>query len=136
MFSKFRRSSPAVNPKQRVLGLAENALIKTSLQHQGFMKVCEVLHLQGPHISLETLVTAVGRLQCRHPFLRSRLQVNPTKPDSYLMEEDNTLQLKIREISRKRDDHLNFWRQEWREREKEPAVVGQGLAEFWLLQVQ
>jgi hypothetical protein len=52
------------------------------------------------------------------------------------MEEDDTLRLKIEEIPRKRDDHLNFWRQEWREREKEPAVIGQGLAEFWLLQVQ
>ncbi|CAF0853275.1 unnamed protein product [Rotaria sordida] len=40
----------------------------------------------------------------------------------------------IREIRRKRDDHLNFWRQEWREREKDSVVIGQGLAEFWLLQ--
>ncbi|CAF1381710.1 unnamed protein product [Rotaria sordida] len=50
------------------------------------------------------------------------------------MEESNTLRLKIREIPRKRDDHLNFWRQEWREREKDSVVIGQGLAEFWLLQ--
>jgi hypothetical protein len=28
-----------------------------------------------------------------------------------------------------------FWRQEWREREKETTVIDQGLAEFWLLQV-
>jgi len=136
MLSRFRPSSPTVNPKQRVFGLAENAVIQSSIQHQGFMKVGEVLHLQGPHISVEILASAIGRLQVRHPFLRSRLQMNPAKPNSYLMEEDDTLRLKIEEIPRKRDDHLNFWRQEWREREKEPAVIGQGLAEFWLLQVQ
>jgi hypothetical protein len=100
------------------------------------MKVGEVLHLQGPYISLEKLASVVRRLQCRHPFLRSRLKTNPAKPDSYLMEEDDTLRLKIREIPRKRDDHLNFWREEWRKREKEPAVIGQGLTEIWLLQVQ
>ena len=40
----------SVKPKQRIFGLAENALMKTSLQHQGYMKVAEVLQLQGPHI--------------------------------------------------------------------------------------
>ena len=100
------------------------------------MKVGEVLHLQGPHISLETLTSAITRLQCRHPFLRSRLQNNPTKRDSYIMEEDHTFRPTIREIPRNRDDHLNFWRQEWRQREKEPATIGHGLIEFWLLQVQ
>jgi hypothetical protein len=136
MVSRFQRNSTTINPKQRVLGSAENALTKTSMLHQGHMKVGEVLHLQGPHISLETLTSAVSLLQRRHAFLRSRLQNNPAKPDSYLMEEDDTFRLKIREISRSRDDHLNFWRQEWRQREKEPATIGQGLAEIWLLQVQ
>ncbi len=136
MFSRFRRSQSNVNPKQRIFGLAENALIKTSLLHQGYMKVGQVLHLQGPHISLETLKSAVSHLQRRHPFLRSRLQSIPGKSHTYMMEEDDTLCLKIREIPRQRDNYLNFWRQEWREREKEAAVVGEGLAEFWLLQVQ
>lgn len=135
MLSRFRRSAPTINPKQRMLGPAENALVQASMKHQGYMKVGEVLHLQGPHISLEALQSAVRRLQCRHPFLRSRLQSNLAKSNSYLMEEDTTLQLTIREIARKRDEHLNFWRQEWREREKESAMIGQGLAEFWLLQV-
>ena len=133
--SRFRRNSPTVNSKQRVLGLAENALVMTSLQHQGFMKVGEVLHLEGPHISLEVLSRAVACLQRRHPVLRSRLQLSPQKPGTYLLEEDDTLQLKIREIPRKRTDHLIFWREEWREREKETTVISQGLAEFWLLQV-
>jgi hypothetical protein len=136
MVSRFQRNSTTINPKQRVLGSAENALTKTSMLYQGHMKVGEVLHLQGPHISLETLTSAVSLLQRRHAFLRSRLQNNPAKPDSYLMEEDDTFRLKIREISRSRDDHLNFWRQEWRQQEKEPATIGQGLAEIWLLQVQ
>lgn len=136
MASSSPRSSSTASSKQRVLGLAENALIKTSLLHQGYMKVGEVLHLQGPYISLEALELAVNKLQRRHPFLRSRLQNNPAKRDTYLMHEDNTLRLKIREISRKRDDHLNFWRQEWQEQEKNTPVVGEGLVEFWLLQVE
>ncbi|CAF1934456.1 unnamed protein product [Rotaria magnacalcarata] len=98
------------------------------------MKVGVLLHLQGPYISLEALTIAVNHLQYRHPFLRSRLQNNPTKPGNYLMEEDNAFRLKIREVPRKRNDHLHFWRQEWREREKESAIIGQGLVEFWLLQ--
>jgi hypothetical protein len=135
MLSRFHRSSRTLNPKQRILGSAENALVKTSQQHHGYMKVGEVLHLHGPHISLEALTSAVVRLQCRHPFLRSRLQNNPAKPDSYVVEEDDTLRLKIREVPRKRDDHLKFWLREWQEREKDIAIIGQGLAEFWLLQV-
>ena len=82
------------------------------------------------------LESAVACLQRRHPFLRSRLQPNPAKPNSYLMEEDSTLRLNIQEIPRKCEDHLAFWSQEWREREKQSPVVGQGLVEFWLLQVQ
>ncbi|CAF1543908.1 unnamed protein product, partial [Rotaria sp. Silwood1] len=70
----------------------------------------------------------------RHPILRSRLQINSEKPDSYLLQEDDTLQLQIREIPRKRTDHLVFWRQEWSDREKIITDIGQGLAEFWLLQ--
>ena len=73
MASWFRPTAPPVNPKQRIFGSAENAIMRTSQQRQGYMKVFEVLHLQGPHISLEDLSTAVHRLQYRHPFLRSRL---------------------------------------------------------------
>lgn len=135
MTTNVRESSSTVNVKQRVFGPAENSLIRTSLQFQGYMKVGEVLHLQGPHISLEMLESAIHRLQCRHPFLRSRLQINPAKRDTYLMEEDNTFRLKIREIFRKRDDHLDSWKQEWRKYEKNAPVIGEGLVEFWLLQV-
>lgn len=121
--------------KQRLLGSAENGFMHASQQFKGFTKVGEVLHLQGPHISLEELSAAVNRLQRRHPVLRSRLQINPEKPNTYLLEEDDKIQLMIREISRKRAEHMIFWRQEWREREKETTIIGQGLAEFWLLQV-
>ena len=78
----------------------------------------------------------MGCLQRRHPFLRSRLKINPTQADSYMMEEDFTLRLPIRELSRKRDIHQNFWYEEWRRREKEPVIIGQPLMEFWLLQVE
>ncbi len=136
MFSWFRQNnSSVVNQKQRLLGPAENALMHASQQQQGYGKVGEVLHLQGPHISLEALTVAINHLRRRHPVLRSRLQINSQEPTSYLLEEDDTLQLKIREIPRKRADHLTFWRQEWREREKDLVIIGQGLAEFWLLQV-
>jgi hypothetical protein len=136
MFSWFRQNNfPVVNQKQRLLGSAEHALMQASQQHQGYMKVGEVLHLQGPRISLEALSIAVNHLQHRHPVLRSRLQIDSQKPDTYLLEEDDTLQLRIREIPRKRAEHLMFWQQEWREREKETTAIGQGLAEFWLLQV-
>ncbi len=70
------------------------------MQHQGNSKLGEVLHLQGPHISLEMLESTIGYLERRHPFLRSRLKINPTKLDSYLMEEDNTLRLNIYESVR------------------------------------
>ena len=136
MLSRLRQRSPPVNPKQRIFGSAENTIMRVSQQRQGFMKVLEVLHLQGPHISLEELEAAVYRLQRRHPFLRSGLQINPSAPDSFLVEEDDTLRLKIREIPRKREEHLTFWRQEWREHEKDTIAIGQGLAEFWLLQVE
>ncbi|CAF1564865.1 unnamed protein product [Rotaria magnacalcarata] len=135
MFSWFQpNSTPAVNKKQRLLGSAENALMHASQQHQGYTKVGEVLHLQGPYISVETLSAAISLLQRRHPVLRSRLQINPEKPDSFLLEEDDTLKLNIRVIPRKHDDHLIFWRQEWRQQEKKITNIGQGLAEFWLLQ--
>ncbi|UJR11895.1 hypothetical protein I4U23_016073 [Adineta vaga] len=120
--------------KQRIMGSAENALVATSQKHLGYMKVGEVLHLQGPYIKLEALIFAVHRLQLRHPFLRSRLQTNPAKPGTFLMEEDFSLELKIVEILRNRSDHVHFWQEEWKKREKEPAILGQGLAEFWLLQ--
>ncbi|CAF1148322.1 unnamed protein product [Adineta ricciae] len=120
--------------KQRILGTAENALIETSRQHQGHMKVGEVLHLQGPYISLDMLIAAINRLQRRHPFLRSRLENNSTKPGTYLLAEDDTFSPKILTFARKHEDRLNFCLQEWRNREKEPAVIGQGLVEFWLLQ--
>lgn len=123
------------NSKQRIFGSAENALIKTSLQCQGYMRVGEVLHLQGPCISLDRLQSAIRCLQCRHPFLRSRLQINPAETGSHLMEEDQDLRLPIREIARKRENHLNFYCEEFRIREKEPVIIGQPLIEFWLLQV-
>jgi hypothetical protein len=122
--------SPDVIPKQRLLGSAENGFMMASQRFKGHTKIGEVLHLQGPHISLEVLSVAVNHLQRRHPVLRSRLQTNPEKLNSYLLEEDNTLQPTIREILRKRTENTTFWRQEWREREKGSAVIGQGLAEF------
>jgi hypothetical protein len=136
MFSWFRENnSPVINQKEQTFGSTANVLMQASQQYQGYMKVGLVLHLQGPHISLESLSTAINHLQCRHPVLRCRLRINPKKPNNYLLVEDDTLQLKIREISRKRTDHLTFWRQEWREREKQTTIIEQGLAEFWLLQV-
>ncbi|CAF1183654.1 unnamed protein product [Adineta steineri] len=134
MLSKSHDSPSSFEPKQRLLGPAENGILRISQQFQGYQKAGQVLHLQGPYISLETLSSVISRLQCRHPFLRSRLQISSTEPDSYLMEEDDTLCLKILEIARKNADHLHFWRQAWKEREKDTIVIGQGLAEFWLLQ--
>lgn len=136
MFSLFQKKrSPVDKKNQRLLGSLENAYVIGSQKYQGLAKICEVLHLQGPYISLETLSTAVGKLQERYPTLRSRLQRNSRKADSYLLEEDDTLQLKIIEIARKRADHEMFWKQEWRKREKATTAIGEGLAEFWLLQV-
>ncbi|CAF0775620.1 unnamed protein product [Adineta steineri] len=134
MSSDFHQDLPVNDVRQRLLSPAENALIRTSLQHQGYMRLGQVLHLQGPYISLETLTSVIGHLQHRHPFLRSRLKINPTKPDTYLMEEDETLRLKIREIPRRHDRHLDLWREEWHKHEKQIPIIGEGLAEFWLLQ--
>ncbi|CAF3662958.1 unnamed protein product, partial [Adineta steineri] len=135
MFSWFQQNTPiVVNEKQRLLGSAENALMQASQQCQGYMKFGEVLHIRGPHISSNTLSMAINHLQRRHPVLRSRLQINPEKSDTYILEEDDTVQLKIRQIPRKRVDHQIFWRQEWRERERDITAIGQGLTEFWLLQ--
>ncbi|CAF0982264.1 unnamed protein product [Adineta ricciae] len=134
MTSKGHRRASLKQLKQRLMGPAENALIATSQQHLGYMKVGEVLHLQGPYIPIENFISAVRRLQLRHPFLRSRLESNPAKPGTYLLQEDHSLDLNVIELLRNRSDHANFWREQWKIREKEPAVVGQGLAEFWLLQ--
>ena len=120
--------------KRRILGSWENTLINISRKYQGLFRVAEILRLQGPIIRLQALEAAVSCLQQRHPFLRSRLRNNPATQNSYLMEEDITVHLKVREIHRKRNDHLNFWQQEWREREKDIPMIDQGLAEFWLLQ--
>ena len=124
----------SITSKQRILGSAENALVDLALQHRGYMKVGTVLHLQGPQININELQTAVNYLQQRHPFLRSRLKHNPDNDKSYLMEEDSNLRLKIREIPRKRDEYLDFWRQEWREHEKDVPIIGEALAEFCLFQ--
>lgn len=121
--------------KQRLLGSAENGFMQASQQFKGFTRIGEVLHLQGPHISLNALSMVVNQLQQRHPVLRNRLQINPENPKRYLLEQDNALQLMIREIPRKRLEHISFWREEWRNREKETSIIGQGVAEFWLLQV-
>lgn len=136
MFSRCQKDrSSAEKKNQRLLGEMENAYMKSSQKFQGATRICEVLHLQGPYISLETLSKAISKLQQRHPTLRSRLQQNGRKVHNYLLEEDNTLQLKIIEIPRQRSDHQTFWRQEWRKREKSAPIIGEPLAEFWLLQV-
>lgn len=119
---------------EHFLGSAENSLMQASQNHQGYMKVGQVLHLQGPYIRLEALHTAVKKLQGRHPSLRSRLRRIPEQTDSYFLEEDETLELNIIEVERKRFDHLTFWKKEWRQREKIITPIGHGLAEFWLLQ--
>ena len=136
MLSWFQRNDVAhINSKQRLFGSAENALMHASQQYRGNWKFGEVLHLEGPYISLEVFSMAIHCLQRRHPVLRSRLQMNSKKPNSYLIEEDDALQLKIRDIPRKRADYLTFWQEEWRKREKETTAIGEGLVEFWLLQV-
>ena len=127
-------SMSSTTSKQRIFGSAENALVDLALQHRGYMKVGTVLHLQGPQININELQTAVNYLQQRHPFLRSRLKHNPDNDKSYLMEEDSNLRLNIREIPRKRDEYLDFWRQEWREHEKDVPIIGEALAEFCLFQ--
>lgn len=136
MFSWFRQNNSSIpNENQRLLGPSENALVQASLKYQGYTRVGEVLFLNGPHISLNKLSAAVSLLQHRHRVLRSRLKINSEKPDTYLLEEDHTLQLPIIEMPRKRADHLIFWRQQWKEREKKVMDIDQGIAEFWLLQV-
>lgn len=130
-----RNDSSISNKTQRVFGAAANGMMQASQQYQGHVKIGEVLHLEGPRISLEELSGAIHCLQRRHPVLRSRLQIHPDKQNVYLLEEDDTLRLRVREISRKSVDHLVAWRREWKEREKEITAIGQGLAEFWLFQV-
>ena len=135
MASWFGGAAPVANPQQRLFGPTENAVMKLSLQREGYMKVCEVLFLQGPHIPVEALKSAVRQLQNRHPFLRSRLQNNPATPETFLMEENENVQLTIREIARDRNESREFWRREYRQREKQVPRVGEPLVEFWLLQV-
>ena len=135
MVSWFRSGTPVLNPKQRLFDNAENAIMKLSQQRQGYMKVSEILYLRGPHISREALMSAVRYVQGRHPFLRSRLQNNPATPDTFLMEEDETVQLEIRDITRKRSECVDFCNRELRKHEKQISCIGQPLAELWLLQV-
>lgn len=108
--------------------------MKLSLQRHGYMKVGELLFLQGPQITIEHLRSAIRLLQKRHPFLRSRLQENPTKPDTFLMEEDENVQLNVREMTRNRNEYREFWRRIYRENEKQVPRIGEPLVEFWLLQ--
>jgi hypothetical protein len=122
--------------KQRACSPTENVLIKMTQRFHGMSRLGEVLHLQGPHISLEQLNGAVARLQRRHPALRSRLRAHPTKRDCFMFEEDETLRLPVEELARKREEHDTFWMQEWPRREKEPINMGDPLAKLWLLQVK
>ena len=134
MFHYLWKKAPDNDPKQRPLSPTENALIKLTQRFHGLGRLGEVLHLQGPYISLEQLHEAVARLQRRHPALRSRLQVHPTNRDRFALEEDETLRLPIEELSRKREEHASFWLQEWPKRENEPINIGDALAKLWLLQ--
>ena len=111
-------------------------MIKLSQRCHSVTRLGEVLHLQGPYISLEQLNRAVARLQRRYPPLRCRLQVHPTKHDCFVLEEDEALQLPIEELPRKREERESFWQQEWPKREKEPLNIGDPLAKLWLLQVR
>ncbi|CAF1113800.1 unnamed protein product [Didymodactylos carnosus] len=128
------RKAPDAGPKQHVCGPAENMMIKISQRFHGAMRMGEVLHLQGPYISLEQLNRAVALLQRRHPVLRSRLRTHPTKRDCFVLEEDEALRLPVEELARKREEHASFWLQEWPKREKEPINIGEPLAKLWLLQ--
>ncbi|CAF0827245.1 unnamed protein product [Adineta ricciae] len=135
MFSWFRQGpNTDADPKQHLMGSAENALMQASHRFQGYMKFGEVLHLQGPWISVDMLSRAICHLQRRHPILRTRLRMVSDKSDSFFLEEDETVRLKIRDIARKRTDCQTFWRDEWRQRERDTTAVGEGLVEFWLLQ--
>lgn len=135
MFSWLWQSSSIINSKQHVLNPSENVFMRISQRYQGSGRVGEILHLEGPYISLEQLNKAINRLQRRHPVLRSRLKLHPSNPNSFIVEEDETLQLEVKELPRNRRDHLDFWHREWRMHEKEPTNVGDGLARIWLLQV-
>lgn len=135
MTAWFQRPRSIENPKHRSFSPTENVIMKLSFQRQGYMKVCELLFLQGPQITVEALNAAIRHLQTRHPFLRSRLKNDPSTPETFLMEEDETVQLKIRQIQRNRNECKEFWRREYREHEKEIPQIGEPLVEFWLLQV-
>ncbi|CAF3442727.1 unnamed protein product [Rotaria socialis] len=134
MFNWLWQNSPIVNSKQHALGPTANVFMKTSQLYQGSGRVGEILHLEGPCISLDQLKKVIARLQRRHPVLRSRLKVHPSNPNHFILEEDETLQLQVEEIPRKRHDCLDSWLQEWRKREKEPTNIGEGLVRVWLLQ--
>ena len=130
------KKAPAADPKQHVCSPTENGMIRVSQRFNGLSRLGEVLHLQGPYISLEQLNGAVARLQRRHPVLRSRLQVHPINRDCFVLEEDETLRLPVEELARKREERASFWLQEWSKREKEPINIGEPLAKLWLLQVR
>ncbi|UJR18061.1 hypothetical protein I4U23_004961 [Adineta vaga] len=134
MFHYFSKEAPDVDPKQHVCSRTENGMIRVSQRFNGFSRLGEVLHLQGPYISLEQLNGAVARLQRRHPVLRSRLQAHPTIRDWFVLEEDEMLRLPVEELARKREERDSFWLQEWPKREKEPINIGEPLAKLWLLQ--
>lgn len=121
--------------KQRVFGAAESIFLKASQRYQGLGRVGEILRLEGPYISSERLNKALGHLQHRHRILRCRLQVHPDDPKLFILEQDETLRLEVEEISRQRTDHLDFWTNEWRRREKAPIRQGDVLMKCWLLQV-
>lgn len=135
MLDRFRKKTPDAHPNQRALGATENALMKLSQRFAGLSRVGEILHLQGPYISLERLNEAVARLQRRHPALRSRLRAHPTNRGCFVLEEDETLRLPVEELARKREERSTFGLQEWRKREKDPINIGDPLIKIWLLQV-
>lgn len=122
--------------KYRPLGPSENALMIASLKYRGCFKLGEVLHLYGPLISLQTLDQAVSKIQRRYPTLRSRLKQHSSNPDSFILEIDDALKIRIREIHRQRADHSTFYLEEWRKHEYDTMRIGDGIAEVWLLQVK
>ena len=131
-----RQTELNADSKQRACSPTENALITVTQRLNGVTRLGEVLHLQGPYISLEQLNAAVARLQRRHPALRSRLQAHPTKRNCFMFEEDAMMQLPVKEIPRKRDEHASFWAQEWPKYEKDPINIGDPFARLWLFQVR
>lgn len=136
MSSWLWSSTAPLEPQQRMLGAAANVLMKASQNFNGHGRVGIILRLRGPMISLEQLKRAVNRLQQRHPAMRSRLQMHPSVANTYILEEDANLQLQIEEIQRNREDHLNFWSDEWKQREKQPIHIGDPLIRFWISQVR